>query len=82
MDSKLTLKVKQNVIRQAKKYAKKRKTSLSKLVENYLQKITLTKSEENDSEKITPLVRSLSGVLKQNTSEKETYTDFLQKKYQ
>ena len=82
MDTKLTLKVKQNVIRQAKKYAKKRKTSLSKLVENYLQKITLAKDEENEREKITPLVRSLSGVLNQNVIEKESYTDFLQKKYQ
>ncbi len=81
METKLTLKVKQNVIRQAKKYAQKRKTSLSKLVENYLQKITSTKSESGQ-EQITPLVKSLSGILKDSGNLKKSYADFLTKKYQ
>lgn len=81
METKLTLKVKQTVIRQAKKYAQKRKTSLSKLVENYLQKITSTKGEAGP-EQITPLVKSLSGILKDSGNLKESYADFLTKKYQ
>ena len=40
MDTKLTLKLEQDIIEKAKDYAKLRKTSLSKLIENYLQRIT------------------------------------------
>lgn len=83
METKLTLKVKQTVIKQAKKYAQKRKTSISKLVENYLQKLTSGKDQQDDSiEHITPLVKSLSGVLKDSGNSKEGYADFLLKKYQ
>lgn len=82
METKLTLKIKQQVIRQAKKYAQKRKTSLSKLVENYLQKISNTKGDQDDHP-ITPLVKSLSGVLKETElGNQDSYTEFLQKKYQ
>lgn len=83
METKLTLKVKQAVIKQAKKYATKRKTSISKLVENYLQKLTSSKEERGEADEvITPLVKSLSGVLKDSASSKEDYADFLTKKYQ
>ena len=81
MEAKLTLKVKQAVIKQAKRYAQKRKTSISKLVENYLQKLTDPK-DELTGQKITPLVKSLSGVIKDSESHKESYADFLLKKYQ
>ena len=81
MDTKLTLKVNQTVIKQAKKYAQKRKTSISRLVENYLQKLTDPKDELTGL-KITPLVKSLSGVIKESESPKESYADFLLKKYQ
>ncbi len=81
MDSKLTLKLNQTVIEKAKEYAKNRKTSLSRLIENYLQNIT-----ENTSKKkpeITPVVKSLSGIIKlpKNYDAKKEYTDFLTKKY-
>ena len=55
MESKLTLKLNQEVINQAKSYAKDRNTSLSKLIENYLQTVTLKKKEKPA---ITPLVES------------------------
>lgn len=81
MDSKLTLKLNQTVIEKAKEYAKNRKTSLSRLIENYLQNIT-----ENTSKKkpeITPVVKSLSGIIKlpKNYDTKKEYADFLTKKY-
>jgi len=80
MDTKLTLKLEQNVIEKAKDYAKSHKTSLSKLIENYLQKIT---NENGEKGKITPLVKSLSGIidLPEDFDHKKGYSDFLINKY-
>ena len=80
MDTKLTLKLKQHIIEKAKQYAKSRKTSLSKLIESYLQKIT---NESSEKEKITPLVKSLSGILDlpEGYDHKKEYADFLTNKY-
>ena len=80
MDTKLTLKLEQSVIEKAKDYAKRQKTSLSRLIENYLLDIT---DEEDVQEKITPLVRSLSGIidLPNDYEHKKDYTDYLAKKY-
>ena len=39
MDTKLTLKLEQTIIEKAKGYAKAHRTSLSQLIENYLQEI-------------------------------------------
>ena len=80
MDTKLTLKLEQSVIEKAKDYAKRQKTSLSRLIENYLLDIT---DEEATQEKITPLVRSLSGIidLPNDYDHKKDYADYLAKKY-
>jgi hypothetical protein len=68
------------VIDRAKDYAKKQHTSLSRLIENYL--LSLTNEPEN--EKITPLVKSLSGILDlpNDTDDKEGYFNYLSKKHQ
>ena len=60
MDSKLTLKLDESVIEKAKSYAKKKNTSLSKLIESYLGLLI----EPKEDQKITPLVKSLSGAVK------------------
>jgi hypothetical protein len=80
MDTKLTLKLEQSVIEKAKEYAKSQKTSLSRLVENYLLNIT---SDKDSEEKITPLVKSLSGILdaSNETDHRNGYGDFLNRKY-
>lgn len=80
MDTKLTLKLEQAIIEKAKEYAKSHKTSLSKLIENYLLNITNEKGKE---EKITPLVKSLSGIitLPEDFNHKKEYFDFLTNKY-
>lgn len=80
MDAKLTLKLDDNVIEKAKEYAKSKNTSLSALIENYLQKIT---SEKKGKRKITPLVKSLSGIidLPADYDHKKDYTDYLMRKY-
>ena len=61
MDKKLTLSLNQKVIEQAKKYAKRNGTSLSKMIESYFQSITNSQLKESDII-ITPLVESLCGV--------------------
>ena len=59
MDSKLTLKLDSKIILRAKTYAKKKNTSLSKLIESYLGLII----EPETNEEVTPLVRKLSGII-------------------
>jgi hypothetical protein len=77
MEVKLTLRLKKKTIERGKQYAKKRKTSLSKMIENYLEKIT-----QQDEEEITPLVKSLSGVVKEIVIDhKKGYAEFLDRKY-
>ena len=80
MDTKLTLKLEQKIIENAKNYARSHQTSLSKLIENYLQKIT---NDHQEKEKITPLVKSLSGILElpEDYDHKKGYQEFLSKKY-
>lgn len=58
MDAKLTLKLNANVIERAKKYASKRKVSLSKVVENQLDLIT--RDEPSADIKISPFVSSIA----------------------
>ena len=60
MNAKLTLKLDSTVIAKAKRYAKKRNTSLSKMIESYLDSVTQPGSSGIE---ITPLVNSLSGVI-------------------
>ena len=80
MDTKLTLKIEDTIIEKAKEYAKNNKTSLSKLIENYLLNIT---GDKGNDEKITPLVKSLSGVinLPEGFDHKKGYAEFLTGKY-
>jgi len=79
MDAKLTLKLNEQVIRQAKLYAKQHNTSLSKMIENYLQAVTTNKKQRI---KISPLVKSLTGVIDLEKKDyKKDYTDFLSEKY-
>jgi hypothetical protein len=81
MDTKLTLKLEHTIIEKAKDYARTRNTSLSRIVESYLKRIT---TEEDHTDTITPLVKSLSGVLDLPAAfdEKKAYSDYLVSKYE
>jgi hypothetical protein len=81
MDTKLTLSLDKQIIEAAKKYAKKKNTSLSNLIENYL--VNVTNTSKNSEVEISPLVKSLSGVLRMDKKQdyKKQYIDFLGKKY-
>jgi len=81
METKLTLRLNDNVIERAKIYARNHKVSLSKLIESYLDSVTKQKGEKKTS--ITPLVESLSGVidLHADFDYKKEYRDFIAEKY-
>lgn len=84
MDSKLTIKLNENVIKRAKKYASDKKLSLSRLIENYLDSLT---KEQGDEFEISPFVKSISNGKKipadinDKDFRKEIIDDF-DKKYQ
>lgn len=68
MKTKLTLVMEDTVIYDAKKYAKKRGTSLSSLVENYFKAVANEKkaaklNKSNTIKKLNPKVAKLKGVL-------------------
>lgn len=62
MDKKLTLSMDKNIIAEAKVYAKRNGTSLSKMIEAYLESLT-NKYKEKDKLAGTPLVESLCGII-------------------
>lgn len=81
MDTKLTLKLNQQVIEKAKLYASNRKISLSRIVEAYLQSLT---SEESQGEfQISPFVKSIATGKKLpiDLDYKKEYSDYLTEKY-
>jgi hypothetical protein len=81
MDTKLTLKLNQEIIEKAKQYAFDKKLSLSRLIENYLNSLT---SNKMDNEiQISPFVKSLSsGIsLPADYDYKKDRADYLQNKY-
>ena len=67
MEAKLTLKLDKATIDTAKKYAKRHKKSLSKMVETYFRNLS---TERNYRGKHSPVVESLMGVLSENDLEK------------
>lgn len=80
MDIKLTLKLNKQIIDRAKQYARQKNLSLSKIIENYLQFLT---EEKRKSETISPLVKSLSGVIKlpRDFNPEKEYSSYLENKY-
>jgi hypothetical protein len=59
MQTKLTLSIDDDIIGQAKEYARSQRRSLSNMVENYLK---LVVRKESPAEEISPIVASLMGV--------------------
>jgi macrodomain Ter protein organizer (MatP/YcbG family) len=80
MNTKLTLSLDKDVIDRAKRYARRRHQSLSKMVENYLREVATPEGKEED---ITPLVAELSGLLnpEQADRRRKEYADYLEEKY-
>ncbi|HAA01623.1 MAG TPA: hypothetical protein DEP18_02550 [Flavobacteriales bacterium] len=81
MDYKLTLSIDNQIVERAKRYAKNRNISLSKLIERYLEFLTTDGASEYPE--AGPLVKSISGVLEPDAAKdyKKTYKAHLKKKY-
>jgi hypothetical protein len=81
METKLTLKLNRRTIQKAKKYVLINNTSISKLVENYFDSLTVKDGSAEDE--ISPVVKELSGVinLKDTKDRKAAYAKYLSKKY-
>lgn len=81
MDTKLTLKLDQEIIEKAKHYASEKKISLSRIVENYLN--SLTSDKENNDIQISPFVKSLSSGIEipADYDYKKDRVDYLEQKY-
>lgn len=82
METKLTLKLDKDIIESAKEYAQKENKSLSYLVEEYFKGLIF--SGDKKQHKITPLVKELSGILKEKNIKnwKKDYIDYLESKYE
>lgn len=74
-DTKLTVRVSRDLLENVKVYAEKNNTTLTELIESFLENIPSQFPLEN-----APIVRRLSGSLPQNLSIQD-YRDHLEDKY-
>ena len=81
MEAKLTLKLSNDSISRAKEYVSQIGTSLSEIVENFFDNLTVN---DNSECSYSPLVNELSGIihLDENFDYKSDYTSYLDKKYE
>lgn len=77
MQSKLTLRLDESLIKQAKSYAKQHDKSLSQVVSDYFQALT----KEVESGEIPPITSSLIGVLTGSNVDVDDYKRHLEEKY-
>jgi hypothetical protein len=73
---KLTLRLNQRLIEQAKEYAAQHNISVSELVETYFQHLDLEGEPSH-----TPLVQRLTGILPADLDVKQGYEEYLVEKY-
>ena len=84
-DVKLTLKLNEESIQRAKESVAQKGISLSKLIENFFDSITLANNLESPKNDFySPLVKKLSGIIKTNDDldVKDDYENYLMQKYE
>ena len=91
MAKKLTLNIDENIIEEAKKYARKKQKSLSRIVQDYLKFIIKLNNKEdsisgkNTETELSPTVKKLLGSVKIDKEKLEKITDekfkYLKEKY-
>jgi hypothetical protein len=79
MQTKLTLRLDDELIREVKSIADHKGQSVSKLVANYFD--SLRKKPEQEKSRLTPLVKSLKGALRGANLDRENYHRYLEEKY-
>lgn len=77
MQTKLTLRLEDALIKQAKTHAKEQGKSLSQIVADYF--IVFTKKTKKPP--IAPITQSLMGILKESNLDEEDYKKHLEEKY-
>jgi hypothetical protein len=78
MNTKLTLRMDENIVRKAKMEAKRRGKSVSQMVAEYIESIGLQQNSEKD---LPPTTASLVGILKGKKISEEDYKTHLREKY-
>ena len=79
MQTKLTLRLDEDLIRDAKTIAERKGQSLSKIVANYFQ--SLRGKPVDTKPKLTPIVKSLKGTLRGTKLDLKDYHQYLEDKY-
>ncbi len=77
MQTKLTLRLEDSLIQQAKDYAKQHDKSLSQVVADYFQMLT----QQSGKSGISPITKSLIGILDSNNIDENDYKKHLEEKY-
>ncbi len=77
MQTKLTLRLEDSLIQQAKGYAKEHDKSLSQVVADYFQILT----QQTEKPVISPVTKSLIGVLDSSDIDQNDYKKHLEEKY-
>lgn len=77
MQTKLTLRLEDSLIQQAKNYAKQHDKSLSQVVADYFQILT----QQSGQSGISPITKSLIGILDSNNIDENDYKKHLEEKY-
>jgi len=86
METKLTLRMDEKVIHAAKNYAQRQGVSLSKVVADYLQMISVKahSAKNRAAFEPTPILSEITGVLRKTSRRKDLrkeYHDYLEEKY-
>jgi Family of unknown function (DUF6364) len=78
MNTKLTLRMDENIVRKAKIEAKRRGKSVSQMVAEFIEAIGL---QQNSEKELPPTTASLVGILKGKEISEEDYKTHLREKY-
>ena len=76
MQTKLTVRVNDQLIQSAKRYARKRGVSLSHLIENYLNSLAV---EQDEPLVQTPILQRISGILPEEASIEDHHKHWVEK---
>jgi len=79
MNTKLTLRMDDSLIKFAKEYSAQTGKSVSRLVADFFEIIKNDKL--NKEQQLTPTVKSLKGVLKRSNAQEGDYKKYLEEKY-
>jgi len=77
--TKLTLSIDEKVVERAKRYAAARGTSVSRLVQTYLDAVVRVNG--SDDQELPPITRRVYGMLKGTKYDRQDYLDYLERKY-